>query len=136
VKIVYLDQLGCFASVVMAACSMGRLPTEANYRDILNLPYFADEQNCQPGKLYYLGKDQAGTDFYTLGVGSFGNFIKAIVWPELLKLTKFKEEIIIFDVSDLNLFILNYLEILSRGKLRRASKYFWAYWLAKKMRSC
>lgn len=130
-KIVFLDQWGCFASVVVAARCAGILPPQANYRDILKLPYFAEEGSYQPGELYYVGKDQVGNDFYTLGVGRYGCFIKTKVWPEMLKISQGKEKVVLYDVSFLNSVFLNFLEVLSKGKLRKFSKYIWAYWFTK-----
>jgi hypothetical protein len=131
VKIVFIDQLGCFASVVVAAICRDVLAEEINYRAFLNLPYFAAGENYQPGQLYYVGKDQRGNGFYTLAVGRHGNFITTVVWPEMLKISQGKEKILLCDVSCFNSVLLNFLEVLSRGKLRKISKYIWAYWFLR-----
>ncbi|MGI6587681.1 MAG: DUF3189 family protein [Peptococcia bacterium] len=130
-KIVFVDQMGCFASVVAAAVCRGVLSEKANYRDILNLPYFADVKNYQPGQLYYMGKDQMGNRFYTLGVGRYGKLFTTVMWPEMLKISQVKEKIILYDVSSFNSVLLNFLEVLSKGKLRKISKYVWAYWFTR-----
>ncbi len=130
-KIVFLDQLGCFASVVVAAICRDVLSEDVKYRDLFNLPYFAAGENYQPGQLYYVGKDQRGNGFYTLAVGRHGNFITTVVWPEMLKISQGKEKILLCDVSCFNSVLLNFLEVLSRGKLRKISKYIWAYWFLR-----
>ena len=128
-KIVFLDQFGCFASIVLAAYCIGILsPQAAKTQDILNLPHFADIKSFQPGKLYSLGRDQAGNDYYTLGVGFYSSFIIKMVWPDLKNLGGIKEKIVLYDANSLNSLFLIYLEVLSKGKLRKITKYLWAYW--------
>ena len=128
-KIVFLDHFGCFASVVLAAYCTGILsPKAVKTKDILDSPYFADVESWQPGKLYFLGKDQAGNVYYTLGARFYSNLIKNVVWPDLKKLGEIKEKIVLYDVNSLNSLFLIYLEILSKGKLRKITKYLWVYW--------
>ena len=128
-KIVFLDHFGCFASVVLAASYSGVLsPKLVKTKDILNLPHFAEVKNIQPGKLYFLGKDQAGNDYYTLGAGFYSSFIINVVWPDLKKLSEIKGRIVLYDVNSLNSFLLIYFEILSQGRFRKITKYFWALW--------
>lgn len=134
-KIVLIDQFGCFASVVIAAYCTGLLSSEANYREILNLPFFANRENVEPGKLYYVGKDLEGTEFYTLGAGAHSDLIVNVVWLNLLKISNIKENVFLYDVNTFNLVHLNYLEIFSKGKLRKISKYIWAYWFFKLLKA-
>jgi hypothetical protein len=133
VKIVFLDQFGSFASVVAAAYCTGILHEQVNYKEILALPFFAEKSSNQPGECYYLGKDKDGNEFYTLGVGLYGNFIATVAGPEMLKMLEAKENISLYDLSAFNPVFLNILEIVTGGKLRDWSKYLWAYYLSKKM---
>ena len=131
-KIVFLDQFGCFASVVLAAyCSGALSPKAVKTKDILNLPHFADAENFQPGELFFLGKDQVENNYYTLGAGSYSSFIMNVVWPDLKKIGEIKETIVLYDANSLNSFFLILLEILSQGRLRKITKYFWALWFTQ-----
>ena len=136
-KLIFLDQLGCYASVVAAAYHAGALQEKVTYQEILNLPYFGEQCSTQPGELYEFGEDRKGQKLYTLSVGNHGSFLNDVLWPEMLRLLQaeepIKEQIVLYDLSSLNSFLLNLLETVLRGRLRGILKLVWAYYLAKKM---
>jgi len=133
VKLIFLDQLGCYASVVAAAYYAGILQGKVTYQEILTLPYFGAQGSNQPGELYEFGEDGKGRKLYTLSVGNYGPFINGVLWPEMLKLLQTKEQIVLYDLSFINPFLLNLLGTILRRRLRGILKLVWAYYLAKKM---
>lgn len=67
--VLILDQLGCYASVAAAAYLAGLINLEASAQDIYKLPGFAAHRDMQVGRIYYIGRDGAGNDYYTVGTG-------------------------------------------------------------------
>lgn len=113
-KIVYLDQLGCHASVLAASCQGNLYQETMKSRDILKLPHFAAHRDFSVGKLYYMGKDPLGIDLYTLGVGPEGKII-SVAALDLLKLLETKEQVLVIDVSSYNHFFIRacwYLQMI------------------------
>ncbi|MFZ5752616.1 MAG: DUF3189 family protein [Bacillota bacterium] len=127
-KIVYLDQLGCHASVLAASWYAGFYDETMHSRDILKLPHFAAHTDFRVGKLYYVGKDTRGTELFTLGVGSEGKII-SIAALDLFKLLEAKEQVLVIDVSPCNHFFIRlcwYLQMIKPLKymMSLCSAYF------------
>ncbi len=132
-KYVFLDQFGCFASLVAALYAAGNLPAEVNYHQVLMLLNFAGTGHFRPGKLTYRARDKEGNEYYTLSAGVYGSFIKNILGPEILKMVRSPKQIVLYDLSGLNLWLLNLLEFFLPGRLRKLSQKLWAYYLCRRM---
>ena len=113
-KIVYLDQLGCHASVLAASWHAGLYNETMPSRNILKLPHFAQHKDFRAGKLYYIGKDNKGAELFTLGVGPEGR-IMSIAAMDLFNLLESKEQVLVIDVSLFNHFFIRlcwYLQMI------------------------
>ncbi len=101
-RIVFLDQLGVYASCVAAAYYLRQVGKEPTIAEILSLPHFADHQDLHTGKLYYAGKNSSRDNVYTLGVGGAGKLIRVSAENLLNILGLKQDEIRLIDVSDCN----------------------------------
>lgn len=101
-RIVFLDQLGVYASCVAAAYYLQRVGKEPTVAEILSLPHFADHQDLHAGKLYYAGKNSSQDKVYTLGVGGAGKLVRVSAENLLSILGLKKDEVRLIDVSDCN----------------------------------
>lgn len=132
-KIVYLDQLGCHASVLAASWHAGFYDETMPSRDILKLPHFAEHKDFRAGNLYYIGKDKQGNELFTLGVGQEGRII-SIAALDLFDLLENKEQVLVIDVSLCNHFFIRlcwYLQLIK--PLQGMGCLFTAYLLKRQL---
>lgn len=118
-KIVFLDQLGCYAAVVAASLGADLLHNGMTPLDISNLPHFADHKGFHAGNLYRIGNDKERNEYYALGVGSEGTAM-AVSALDLLELMDFQwnknKGIQFIDVSSFNTVPIKILWYLSLFK--------------------
>lgn len=114
-KIVILDQLGCYASVVAASYLAGLINNNASALEIYNLPCFAAHRDLQVGKIYYVGTDDAGNDIYCLGVGGEAKLI-AKSSDDLFKIIGIDNEVCIIGVSSINPRLISIFSIFTLWK--------------------
>jgi hypothetical protein len=135
VKHVFLDQFGCFASLVAAVFAAGHLKEEAHYRQLLSIPDFAEPHPYHPGELQLRARDEQGNEYYTLSAGVYGCFVKTVLGPEILRLLGTQKQMLIYDLSSINPWSLCILEMLTRGRFRKYIKTIWAKYLSARMPS-
>lgn len=111
-KIVILDQFGCYASVLAASYLTGLINENASALEIYNLPYFAAHRDIQVGKIYYVGTDEAGNDIYCLGVGGEAKLI-AKSSEDLFKIIGIENEVCLIGVSSINPRLIGIFSILA-----------------------
>lgn len=123
-KLVLIDQLGCYAALVGAAYLTGQIGGQPASAEILQLPDFARHKDLQPGELYDCGRDKRGTRVYALGVGCEAK-IMMVSAADIFQLLGVREEIRILDMSLYNGFtqkiwwflgLIPVLKELSRNK--------------------
>lgn len=100
-KLVFIDQLGCYAAILAAAYVTGKIDGQPSWREIMGLPAFAGNQDLQPGNLRYIGTDPAGNQVYTLGVGNEAQ-IMTVSAGDLCRILDIKEKVCLVDVSSFN----------------------------------
>lgn len=71
-KIIYHCYGGAHSSVTASAIHTGLLPADRIPRkqEILTLPYFDQTQREQIGNLFYIGRDEFGSEVYILGLAN------------------------------------------------------------------
>ncbi len=132
-KIIFQDQLGCYAALVAAAYYTGVLQETPSLSDITTLPSFADHTNLLPGNLFYLGKDQEDNEIYTLGVGREGKVIATSIY-DLFRILNKSEIVYVIDVSSINFLPLRLLWYLKMIRpLRRSVTIASAFLIKSKM---
>lgn len=107
-KIIFLDQLGCYAALVAASYFTGVLKEEPILSDIVTLPSFADHTNLLPGNLFYLGKDKHDNEIFALGVGREGKIITSSIY-DLFRILNKSEIVHVIDVSTCNFLLVRLL---------------------------
>lgn len=100
-KLVFIDQLGCYAALLAASYQTGKIGGQPSRQEILGLPAFADHQTIRFGDLRELGRDSVGNLVYTLGVGGEAK-IMMISALELLRICGAGEDIRVINVSTFN----------------------------------
>lgn|GEM_PF-6136431 len=100
-KIIFIDQLGCYAAVLAACCRAGIIGADPTIREICSLPNFAAHKDLSVGRLYYIGTDRTGAQLYTLGAGGEGRLMSVSI-KDLLKIQEIKEAVCLVDVSKYN----------------------------------
>ncbi|PKM89801.1 MAG: hypothetical protein CVU87_04100 [Firmicutes bacterium HGW-Firmicutes-12] len=107
-KILILDQLGCYAAVAAASYLVGIIDEKPTVMEIYNLPCFAAHHDLQVGRIYYIGKDSKGDDYYSLGVGKEEQLMIRSV-QDFLNIIGSQGSVRIIGVSLYNPFILSIL---------------------------
>lgn len=134
VKHVFLDQFGCFASLVAAVFAAGYLKEEADFQQLLLIPDFAEPHFYQPGELQLRARDEQGNEYYTLSAGVYSGFVKTVLGPEILRLLgSQKHQLLIYDLSRINPWSLSLLEVLLGGRFREFTRTVWAKYLSARL---
>jgi len=133
VKHVFLDQFGCFASLVAAFFAAGYLKEEADFRQLLLIPDFAEPYHYHPGELQLRARDEQGNEYYTLSAGVYSSFVKTVLGPEILRLLGPQKQLLLYDVSRLNPWPLSLLELLLGGRFRQFTRTVWAKYLSARL---
>jgi hypothetical protein len=126
-KVIILDQLGCYSAVVAASYLAGLINETPTITDIYELACFAAHRDLQVGKIYYIGQDSNGNEYYSLGVGKEEKLVKRSA-RDLLNIIGDKGTICIIGVSlsnPLSVRFFAYLVLFS--PLRIVSKRVTAY---------
>jgi hypothetical protein len=98
VKIIFLDQLGCYVSVAAASYLAGKIYRNAKAAEVACLPFFAAHRDLKVGRFYYIGQDPKGNELYTLGAGGQARLI-ILSARDLIKILENKDIIVLVDVS-------------------------------------
>ncbi len=132
-KVVFFDQLGCYAAVVAAAYMAGIIGENPQTTEIIKLDTFAAHHDWSPGNLNYIGRNSQNEELYTLGIGKRGSLIAASA-QDLCKIMAGYEEIKIIDVSAYNSPIIKIAAYLKLNRmLQRTAVFIAAYFLKKRM---
>jgi len=100
-KLVIIDQLGCYAALLGAAYLTGQIGGQPTRADILQLPAFARPKNLRPGELCDCGIDKLSNHVYTLGVGCEAK-IMMVSAADLLNILGARQDIQMIDLSSFN----------------------------------
>lgn len=134
-KILILDQLGCYASVVAASYLTGLIKGHPTAEEIYNLPFFAAHLDLQVGKVYYIGKDKADNLIYCLGAGKEAGLVKTSA-NDLSKLINPKNEICLIEVSRMNAKLLQLIWTLSIWKpIQKKARFAAAILMSRKAKT-
>ena len=132
-KIVFLDQLGCYAAVAAASYEAGIIGEDAKASDIERLSQFGAHQDMSVGNMSYIGKNREGYELYTLGTGRYSSLI-AISALDLFEILGVTDEIKIIDVSADNSLLITIASYLKWMRvLEKEAVYFAAYIIEKNM---
>lgn len=133
IKIVFLDQLGCYASLLAAAYRVGKIGSRPSSREILDLPGFAIHRDLSLGNSFYVGEDPAGNQVYTLGTGGEGKLIEVSA-RDINKILNIRSKVLLIDISGYNSFavrVCSYLRLV--GPLEKVALYGAAIFLKTAM---
>lgn len=129
-RVVFLDQIGCYASVLAASYAMGLLKESSDIKEIIQLPGFAAHETLELGKSYF-GCQKNQEVCITLGVGKEGKIIKTSA-DDLVKILGNSCEIKVVDVSQFNTGFIHFLWYLKLLRPFERISIFWAAWILKK----
>lgn len=132
-KIIFLDQLGCYASLLAASYRTGKIGTSPSVKDILGLKGFAAHRDLSLGYSVYLGQDSGGNQVYTLGAGGEAKLIEVSA-GDINKILGIRSSLRFIDVSSCNpvaVRVCSYLRLV--GPLDNWARYVAAFFLRAAM---
>lgn len=132
-KIIVLDQLGCYAAVAAASYLAGNIGKNPSTLEISRLAGFAAHTDLRPGTLSYKGRVKNGVEIYTLGAGTEGKLVRVSAY-DLYKIMNIRERVVILDVAAFNpsFFIVLYIMNLFKP-LRKIVAFCAAHFIKRKM---
>lgn len=134
-KIVFIDQLGCYASLVAAVATSCREEVKKkrlSWRDIAGLPGFACHRDLKPGILRSYGSDSGGNELFTLGVGKEANLL-IVSAADLFKILGSHEKVRILDMSPINSPWIVLLSFLGVTPLKKITRLLAAFLLCRRL---
>lgn len=134
-KILILDQLGCYASVVAASYLTGLINEAPTTDEIYNLPFFAAHLDLQVGKVYYIGKDKDENGVYCLGAGKEARLVKTSS-NDLFKIIRSPNEVCLIEVSSMNGKLLQLIWTVSLWKIiQKKTRFVAAMLMSRKVKT-
>ncbi len=81
-KIVYHCYGGTHSSVLAAALHTGKLNgcLPVTWQHLFRLPYFDRVDKKNSGKIYYIGRDEAGNEVYIMGCRNAGHIVETVIY--------------------------------------------------------